>query len=539
MKKQTSAEEIKMITSMFDEASKSVIASLESFSKQHISKESKAAIEKERIVLQKLFINDLKRSVTIAQQAAKGKNTDAHRLQYANKAMQQSLKNLREVFPKTANIWVLEGILVAAQRAGLKYVYNGKDTLPVIDYLNSASSVSLGFQNPWIAMMDRVDDHIGMRDNVCTAYHPGMKQAFGLEELRKLHPGFKRGQKLVVHSESSGTIVDSIAIESVVAHFEKTHNKPGKVLAVDGTWSGGYGTAREATGFGVDKIQTAKTKGETVWVDRILPAPTKENTEQFLGILDKGIRNGTVAGIYLEPDIIGDLGIVMTDRNLLLQVVAKMKKAKLPIILDCVQQLGRTGSYWGEFVDEIFADYPQLILTTAKSASNGQPFSFVVMPQQISDNAYALSQITTNQMNGPLLRAILVSKIFSNKKFQQWIREKSDALVSIAAEYGFKEEHTGLRGKYLNRGIYVGTNENVKLMQIALLVEDGILVGALPDSLRYQPMLLELSETNELVAHTVFRRLKKVQSGEVSKVVRDIYNKMQGSVSGLARKSTS
>ena len=75
------------------------------------------------------------------------------------------------------------------------------------------------------------------------------------------------------------------------------------------------------------------------------------------------------------------------------------------------------------------------------------------------------------------------------------------------------------------------------MVQIALLVEDGVLVGALPSAIRYQPMLLELSETNENVARIIFRRVKQVLKGNVSKEVKKIYNLMSGVSSGLAREN--
>ena len=70
-----------------------------------------------------------------------------------------------------------------------------------------------------------------------------------------------------------------------------------------------------------------------------------------------------------------------------------------------------------------------------------------------------------------------------------------------------------------------------------MLIEDGILVGATPDSIRYQPMLLEYRETNRLLAEVIFRRVEKVKAGDVSLVVKEVFDRMQQMASGLARKN--
>ena len=159
----------------------------------------------------------------------------------------------------------------------------------------------------------------------------------------------------------------------------------------------------------------------------------------------------------------------------------------------------------------------------------------VMLPSTIEKEAYPFTQITTNQMNGPLLRVLLVAELLRDYRLQNWFEQKSNAIEKIANQEKFPIKN--LFGKFLNRGVFVATNDNAKLVQIALLVEDGVLVGALPSAIRYQPMLLELSETNENVARIIFRRVKQVLKGNVSKEVKKIYNLMSGVSSGLAREN--
>lgn len=534
-------QELKLLEKVGSWAVTKTLEDLKKYSKGELalSDESTRLINNEFRLLRKNFVKSLLKSEKIAEKALNEKNHDERRVAHFNEVMNKYKNAVLDYYPPAANAWVLDGLVFSNQLAGLKKLAgfaNGDGH--VIDVLNSASSVALGAENPWLVKIDRAENHMGIKDNMCTAYHPGLRHGFALTELAKLHPN-KKLSGLTVHSESSGTVVDSIAIESVVSYSEKNlnHSRMRRVLAVDGTWAGGYGSAREGTGFGIDGQQRKKS-GKNLWVDRCLPPPVKEYSSEFMKILENKVKNNEAAGLYLEPDIVGDLGIVDVDDGLLKKAAGLLKKNGLPIIADCVQQLGRTGGYWGENVESILKDYPLLVLTTAKSSSNGQPFGFTVMPRQIAHSAHALSQITTNQMNGPLLRVLAVSKMLTNKKFQAWLKKKAETIEKVASRYGFKPGYKGLRGKHLNRGIYMGDNNLVKLAQIALLIEDGILIGAVPEALRYQPMLLELSSTNEKVANAIFRRVKKVMNGEVSPAVKKTYEKMERVATGLARKNT-
>ena len=541
MKKGQNQKELKFLKTLGNRAVDKVVSQFFRYAKgeYRLASESKKILEKELKILENNFSRGLILSGKLAMLSLAGKMKDAKRVAYFNKKMSDFKDRVVGHYPQAANAWVLNGLVFSNQIAGLKRLsgYKNGDGY-IIDVLNSASSVALGAENPWLVKINRIENHLGIRDNICTAYHPGLRQGFALQELAKLHPNKKLIGNLVVHSETSGTIVDSIAIESVVAYSEKKlGNNKCRVLAIDGTWAGGYASAREGTGFGIDGQQKQRS-GKNIWVDRSLPSPTRQSSDLFMSLLEKKIKSKEVAGLYIEPDIIGDLGIVEFDKELLKKSIRLMKKHSLPIIVDCVQQLGRSGGYWGENVETLLKDYPLLITTTAKSAANGQPFGYTIMPRVIAESAHPLSQITTNQMNGPLLRALVVAQIMSDKKFQSWLEKKSKTIEKIASEYGIKLGNYGLRGKYLNRGIYMGDNEKVKLAQIALLVEDGILLGAVPEALRYQPMLCELSNTNENVARVIFKRVKKILDNEVSGEVSDIYNKMKKVSTGLARKNT-
>jgi len=527
-------KEREFITALGERVFKGLLSEFEEFSGLSLNSLQQNRIETELSFLEAEFFGGLDKSYTLAKKTSAGEFHNKARVRYYNNEMDEKLKLLSEKWPRSANVFVIGGLLFKNHVAGIKNLYGfDDDGGAVIDVLGSATSIALGAHNPYVSIFDRVEDMLQIRDNICTPYHPGIRQAFFLEKISKLYPG--DSSQVVIHSESSGAVVDSIAIESALAFIEKrTHSTEGRILAVDGTWAGGYGAAREATGFGVDSF-TMKRLKKNLHIDRCLPSPTKENAKEFLSILKNKTDEGAAAGLYLEADIVGDSGIELVERELLCETLSILGRHKLPVIADCVQQLGRTGGYWGENVESLLKNYPWLILTTAKSASNGLPFAYTIMPKEIAEAVNPLTHISTNQFNGPLLRAIAVSEIMLDEAFQNFINAKGKIIEESAEKYGIPLGVKGLRGKFMNRAVYVGSNDNVKLMQIALLVEDGILIGALPKSLRYQPMLLEYSKTNELVADVIFRRVNQVMKGNITKTVEEVFNTMKGVDSGLAR----
>lgn len=541
--------EWRLIERVGQKALNSILQGLEIYSEGtlRVSPETHSILTPSLAQLKDFYLRAMLLSEELSERALHQRRYCPARVPFHNPRMAAKRDRIDNVFHSASKAWVLDGIVPEAQRAGLKKLF-GIDGYPGIvhDVLGSATSLNLGSHFPWVSIADHYEDHLGIRDNFCTAYHAAIKQGFALPELSKLYPNESMWNNLRVFAECSGTIVNSVAIETACAYATKIlgwkpdGKKPPRVLAVDGTWAGGYGSAREGTGFGVTK--QLEKRGGNVWVNRCLPIPTIENKEKFLAILREKIASGECAGVFIEPRVIGDLGIIETNETLLSEMIDILKEGfngkPVPVILDCVQQgTGRTGNYWGlPDVPELI-NYPGLILTTAKSASNGQAIGFTVMPAEISNAAYPYSHITTNQMNGSLLRALVVAKIVEHPEIKTAIARKGQIMEDVAGEYGFKIGPEGLRGKVMNRGIYLGNNDLVETVQVALMIQDGILVGALPGTIRIQPMLLEGEETIRNLMHVICRRVKEVKRGNIPKEILAAVN-AEDIPTGLAMKST-
>lgn len=473
-------------------------------------------LEAQLAYLERLYFGALRLSQILSEQAIREGRINPRRSVWFNPEMQALINRAREVFTPQTLVWQLDGIGLLRQRGGLKEVYaaGGKGWKSQFDgvfhdVLGSATSLNLGAEFPYASIVGTIASQMGIGDNFCLPYHPGLHQITGAEVLSSLYPN---PTEVYIFTESSGTAVNSAAIEAVCAYGESVFpGKLPKVLQIDGTWCGGLGTAKEGTGFGV--ASQAEKRG-TRWVDRCLPLPTAENRDWFLKIVEEKIARGEAAGIFLEP-IVGDAGIVPVDPQLIKELIKILKQGAnghpLPIIVDTVQQgTGRTGNFWGiEHLPEL-QNYPYLVLTTAKSSSNGQPFGFMIIPKQIAEKAYPLSMITTNSGNGGLLRAVVVAKFVTDPRIQEIIDKNAQIIDEVATQYGLN-----LRGLRMNRGIETGSRELMELIQWHLFIKYGILVGALPATVRFQPMLLESPSTIRNITEAVCRGISEIINGVV------------------------
>ena len=88
--------------------------------------------------------------------------------------MKKSLSDISGHYPTSSKIWLIGGLVIKSQIAGLKQLADvddkdKKDSSWISDVSGSASSLSLGSNNPYLAKMDQIELLIGTNDNICPA----------------------------------------------------------------------------------------------------------------------------------------------------------------------------------------------------------------------------------------------------------------------------------------------------------------------------------------------------------------------------------
>lgn len=545
---------LNMITTVGREKVWDMISMMEEVHRRKLSVVERSNLQRELLEGERKFLGAQIMSRKLAERSVRDQRHLSSRVAMNNPRMNKDMAWLDNHTPDSAKAWVLDGLVIDTQRGSIKELESEEHGFPhqVNDVLGSATSLNLGSNNPWVKLINSAEGLFGVGDNVCYAYHPGLKQRYGLEKLINLYPSGKQ-KDIMIHSESSGTAVNSIAVESALAYVDKIRFglKEGetpeekaeldrrlqelkekrqsgevtmpKLLAIDGTWHGGTGLSREGTGFGTTKHYDLRQ--DPAWIDRSLPLPTRENLEEFLTIVQEKVESDEAGGIIMES-VVGDAGIIEADPELVKQVVNLMSnvdvnghKINLPIIIDAVQQQGRMEGYWGIEGNQELREYNNLVLTTAKSASNGQPFGFTLMPKEIAQAAFPYSQITTNELNGALLRACIVADIVNDERVRNHVNKVGKMMEEVAEKYGVE-----LRGRGMNRGIYTGNPQMMETAQFSLLINRGILVGALPSTIRFQPGILEDATTVKLLMRSTLDEWKKVERGQVSEDVMKAVN---------------
>lgn len=455
------------------------------------------------------YLDALDLSYNIAQNSFDGLLYDPSRVAVNNQHLHTHKQNTQKHFPQSANVRVMGGISFDYAIWSIRYpayVESG----PIIDMFSTASSVTCGAHNPCLSICDIHDISMRNHDNICTPYHLSPRHEYILKTIASYHPAYLKDENFIVQINSSWSVSNSYAIESAKAFYNKRNPWwKGKILAVDGTRAGQH-TARQATGFGVDQ-QDNSVHGTWSYVQRALPLPITKNIDTYKDLIEQKLQQWDIAGFIIEPDVIWDAWMYKVNKDILLFIKKTAQKHALPIILDCVQQLWRSWWYFWENV-ALFSDYIYTIITTAKSVANGQPLSYYIMHKDIADAAHPYSQANTHQMSWTLSRIIMMHDIINDDEYQHMIQEKTKIIESVFASYWYSIDDNGLRWKYLNRSIFVWDNDMVKRTQLALYLCDGLLIGWIPQSLRYQPMIFDYNKTLEKTAHTICKRLTLLQA---------------------------
>ena len=467
----------------------------------------------------------------ITAQSLSGSYANPARSPYFNPDAKALYKKMREVYVDKGFISILGGITIVNQIGSLKSVYiSDKESQPVVDVMGSATTLNVGAGFPLFAAIDAAENILGIGENVALVYHASLYQQWCFSFLRSLYPNQSADPQ--VFSESSGTAVNSVSIEAANAYSESIgYDSTSRLLAFQGTWSGGFGTAKEASGFGADKQIVKKTGSR--WVDRCLTIPrTPAEESVILEQIQQKITDGTACGVILEH-IIGDAGIITLSDDFLVQLTTICKnapKGPLPIIVDEIQAgNGRSSSSYWSFADvPAFANYAHLIITNAKSAGGGKPYAYSLIPKSIAKAAYPLSMLTTHSGNGPIGRAVAYAKFITHPAIAT-LKEQTAAGLTARLQQNIGDNW---RGRHLNIGITTKTSAQLELLQEYLYIQYGIIAGSFPSTLRFQPNLIEYPETLYATLAIIAQAISDI-NGEHSELLHSVKSKTQRSTGGL------
>lgn len=471
-------------------------------------------------------------ALKISRQALDGEYENTARSGHFNSEVARSGKRIKQSYVDKGFLSILDGITVTKQIGSLKYVYTGnnKPAEAVIDVMSSAATLNVGAGFPLFVAIDTAESLLGINENIGLLYHAGIHHPVYFDYLRSLHPNQASDPK--VFSEHSGTAVNSVAIEAAAAHAKSLGlPKTSRLLAFNGTWSGGFGTAKEASGFGAAKQFEDKTGLQ--WIDRSLAIPhSRTEEDRLLTLIEQKIKAGKVSGIVFEK-IIGDAGIIeLSDRfvKAMLDLFAHAPNGILPVIVDDIHAGNARSStdYWSFSKESGLRDYPKLILTNAKSSAGGKPYGFALIPASIVQSAYSNSMLTTHSGNGGVGRAVAFAKFITHPEIVA-IKEKSAQNISEVLE----QQHVKVRGRHFNHGIVANSSNDLEIIQNYLYIHFGILAGSFPSTLRFQPNVIEYPETLVNVATAISHTFEAIKNPDHSTLMQAIKDATQESSGGL------
>lgn len=275
----------------------------------------------------------------------------------------------------------------------------------LLDLSASWSASTLGHGHP--AVIEAVNRAVATAagSSCLSAVHP---DAVGLaEELLELVPG--SGERRVYFGHSGSDAND------VVLRACRRHSGRRMVLAFEGSYHGGIGTAMAVSGQQVAAGHDADP--DVIFLPypnplRPLAGDIASTVETILEQARKQLETNRVACLVVEP-ILSDGGLVVPPAGFLAKLYSMCREFGVTLICDEVKVgLGRTGSLHAFSADGIEPD----IVVFGKALGGGLPLSAAVGPAAVLDYPEASSLLTTagNPVCTAVGRAVLRTLVEDN-----------------------------------------------------------------------------------------------------------------------------
>lgn len=245
--------------------------------------------------------------------------------------------------------------------------FTDKEGKTYLDFMSAASSLPLGY-----GRKDLVNAYVRQCEKVphtCTVYTFSeivQQYAKKLTETSKIPAA-----KLLFGAFGSDSIEASLKCAQAYT------GKP-RILAFHKSYHGGTFLSLAANGFDGLKKNLVLPKFFTH-----LPYPEKAVATDVLKMIGEELKKGDVACLLMET-ILGDGGIIETDRNFFSSVVDLLHSHGAILILDEIQTgVGRTGTFWGY---EQFDFLPDLFCTAKALGGGYVPLSACIGKPEIIDS---------------------------------------------------------------------------------------------------------------------------------------------------------
>jgi adenosylmethionine-8-amino-7-oxononanoate aminotransferase len=255
--------------------------------------------------------------------------------------------------PLTQHKTATAPLAISHAKGNYLYDFDGKN---YFDGISSWYTCSYGHTNP--ALTSAIKNQVDQLHHIVFA---GMTHEPAATLGKKLIAILPDNQQKLFFSENGSTSVEIGLKMAFQYHFNKGE-KRNTVVALENGFHGDTFGAMSASGLSV-----YNGPFEDFFIDVVrIPAPTKENLEQVLLLVDTILEQQQISSFIYEPLVQGAAAMQLNDNEALCQVINKFQQHGVIAIADEVMTgFGKTGTYFAS--DQIGAKPDVMCLSKALS----------------------------------------------------------------------------------------------------------------------------------------------------------------------------
>lgn len=378
-----------------------------------------------------------------------------------------------------------ENVFIAKGEGAYLFDENGKKYL---DATSSWWTNTHGHAHPYIAQ--KLYEQASTLEHVIFA---GYTHEPAIRLAEKLKPYLPENQQKFFYSDNGSTAVE-VALKMAFQFWFNQGETRTTVLAFENAYHGDTFGAMSVSARGLFTDPFKPLLFDVVTI----PTPTANNISEILAQLETLLNEHKIASFIYEPLVQGSHGMNIYDANLLDKILAKLKKANVPLIADEVfTGFGRTGKFLASDFVATKAD----IFCFSKGLTGGVlPLGLTTGSQKIYDLFYSNDKTKTlfhgHSFSGNPMgcaAALASLEVFEKENSLERIAKISTQhanFVPRLAAYknvaNIKQQGTILRFEVLNENSTSYTNP-LKERAVSFFQEHGIMLRPLGNVLYFLP----------------------------------------------------